>query len=71
MSVSTALLARHTRLQVHVFIEPLKRRCVSAHAKGPEMRAKLGIKDNLIRFSTGIEHVDDLWADFSQALDKI
>ena len=27
-----------------------------------------GTPDNLIRFSTGIEHLEDLWADLSQAL---
>lgn len=40
-------------------------------AQGPEMRAKLGIKDNLLRFSTGIEDLEDIWADLSQALDRI
>ena len=39
--------------------------------QGPEMRAKLGIKDNLLRFSTGIEDVEDIWADMAQALDRI
>jgi cystathionine gamma-synthase len=39
--------------------------------QGPEMRAKLGIKDNLLRFSTGIEDMEDIWADLAQALDRI
>lgn len=43
---------------------------VSYWDQGPEMRAKLGIKDNLIRFSTGVEHVEDLWADLDQALNR-
>jgi len=34
----------------------------------PEHRAKLGITDNLIRLSVGIEGVDDLIADLNQAL---
>jgi cystathionine beta-lyase/cystathionine gamma-synthase len=34
----------------------------------PEHRAKLGISDNLIRLSVGIEGVDDLIADLDQAL---
>jgi cystathionine gamma-lyase len=34
----------------------------------PEVRAKSGIKDSLIRLSVGIEHVDDLLADLDQAL---
>lgn len=38
--------------------------------QGPEMRAKLGIKDNLIRFSTGVEDVEDLWVDLDRALQR-
>lgn len=34
----------------------------------PEDRAKLGISDNLIRISVGIEHVDDLIEDLERAL---
>ncbi|MFA6341270.1 MAG: PLP-dependent transferase, partial [Fibrobacteraceae bacterium] len=30
-----------------------------------------GVKPDLIRFSTGIEHVDDLIADISQALKQL
>lgn len=37
---------------------------------GQEGRAKIGIKENLIRFSTGIENTEDIWADLSQALGK-
>jgi cystathionine gamma-lyase len=40
------------------------------HASIPkEEREKLGISDNLIRVSVGIEDVEDLIADFKQALD--
>jgi cystathionine beta-lyase/cystathionine gamma-synthase len=39
--------------------------------QGPEKRAQVGIKDNLIRFSCGIESVEDIWADFEQAFDNI
>lgn len=35
---------------------------------GPERRAKLGIGESLIRLSIGIEDIDDLIADFTQAL---
>jgi len=35
----------------------------------PEIRAKLGVSDNLIRLSVGIEDADDLIADLDQALD--
>ena len=39
------------------------------HARVPaEERAKLGITDNLIRLSVGIEDADDLIADLQQAL---
>ena len=34
----------------------------------PEQRARLGITDGLVRFSVGIEDVDDLIADIEQAL---
>ncbi|MDP6673443.1 MAG: PLP-dependent aspartate aminotransferase family protein [Gammaproteobacteria bacterium] len=41
-----------------------------SHSSLPaEERAKLGITDNLIRLSVGIEHVDDLLADLDLALD--
>ena len=35
---------------------------------GPEGRAAIGIKENLVRFSVGIENVEDIWADIEQAL---
>jgi cystathionine beta-lyase/cystathionine gamma-synthase len=31
----------------------------------------MGIKDNLIRFSVGIEDIDDLLEDFDQALSLV
>lgn len=34
----------------------------------PERRAQIGISDNLVRLSVGIEHVDDLLRDLEQAL---
>ena len=34
----------------------------------PAERAELGITDNLVRLSVGLEHVDDLIADLTQAL---
>jgi len=39
------------------------------HEMGPENRARMGIPDNLLRVSVGIEDLDDLLADFTQALD--
>jgi len=36
-----------------------------------EERLSAGIPDDLIRVSAGIEHIDDIIADFEQALDKI
>ncbi len=39
------------------------------HASVPrEVREAAGITDGLIRFSVGIEHVEDLWADIERAL---
>ena len=39
------------------------------HASVPaEKRAELGISDNLIRLSVGIEHIDDLITDLTEAL---
>jgi len=37
---------------------------------GPARRAEMGIADSLIRLSIGIEDIDDLLADFRQALDQ-
>ena len=37
----------------------------------PERRAQLGISDNLVRISIGIEDADDLIADFDQALQAV
>jgi methionine-gamma-lyase len=37
----------------------------------PERKAALGITPNLVRVSIGVEHADDLIADFEQALDAI
>ncbi len=36
----------------------------------PEERAALGIPEGLVRYSAGIEHLDDLLADLAQALDR-
>lgn len=37
----------------------------------PEDREKIGIKDNLLRFAAGVEDLDDLIADFEQALAEV
>jgi cystathionine gamma-synthase len=37
----------------------------------PEERARIGIKENLVRFSIGIEDTEDLIADLKQALDRL
>ncbi|MFJ7646666.1 aminotransferase class I/II-fold pyridoxal phosphate-dependent enzyme [Lysinibacillus sp. NPDC097279] len=42
---------------------------MSHAAMEPEERSKRGITDGLLRFSVGLEHVDDLIADFAQALE--
>lgn len=38
------------------------------HEMGPARRAEMGISDGTVRISIGIEDIDDLIADFSQAL---
>jgi O-succinylhomoserine sulfhydrylase len=37
----------------------------------PEARAELGISDGLVRFSTGLEHPDDIANDVLSALEKV
>jgi cystathionine beta-lyase/cystathionine gamma-synthase len=37
----------------------------------PETRARLGITDGLVRISAGVEDIDDLTDDLSQALDQV
>jgi len=44
---------------------------ISYWDQGPEKRRELGIKDNLVRFSCGIEDVEDIWADMEQALHAV
>jgi len=45
---------------------------IMTHASiAPEARAELGITDNLVRLSVGIEDVDDLIADLEQALEAV
>jgi cystathionine gamma-synthase len=44
---------------------------ISYWNEGPERRAEIGIKDNLVRFSCGIESLEDIWADIEQALSRI
>lgn len=39
---------------------------ISYWDQGPDKRAAIGIKDNLVRFSCGVENVEDIWADISQ-----
>ena len=45
------------------------RPAVTSHAgMSPEDRARLGVADNLIRVSIGIEATEDIAEDFAQAL---
>ncbi|MFD2699781.1 PLP-dependent transferase [Paenibacillus shunpengii] len=44
---------------------------VQTHADIPvEIRDAIGVDERLLRFSVGIEHIDDIVADLSQAFDK-
>jgi cystathionine beta-lyase/cystathionine gamma-synthase len=48
----------------------LTRPATTSHSGlSPEERARVGISDGLIRVSVGIEHTDDIVADFAQALE--
>lgn len=44
---------------------------ISYWDQGPEKRAEIGIKDNLVRFSCGIEDYDDIEADILASLDSL
>ncbi len=44
---------------------------MSYYDKSPEERGRLGIRENLIRLSVGLESADDLIADLDQALNRI
>lgn len=44
---------------------------ISYWDKTPAERAKLGIRDNLVRYSCGIEDTDDLIRDLEQALERV
>jgi cystathionine gamma-synthase len=44
---------------------------ISYWDQGPERRAAIGIKDSLVRYSCGVEDVEDLWSDLEQALDGV
>ena len=44
---------------------------ISYWDQGPEKRAEIGIKDNLVRFSAGIEDYADIEADILQALAQL
>jgi cystathionine beta-lyase len=42
-----------------------------SHAAMPrEVRLQRGITDGLLRYSVGLEHIDDILADLEQAFDK-
>ena len=51
----TESLASHPAAMTHLSVAPAR-------------KAELGITDNLVRISIGVEHADDLIADFTQAL---
>jgi cystathionine gamma-synthase len=44
---------------------------ISYWDQGPEKRAEIGIKDNLVRFSAGVEDYADIEADILQALEAL
>ena len=44
---------------------------ISYWDQGPAKRAELGIKDNLIRFSCGLEGIENIYSDIDMALSSI
>ena len=54
----TESLASHPAAMTHLSVAPAR-------------KAELGISDNLVRVSIGVEHADDLIADFEQALGAV
>ena len=40
-------------------------------AMGPESRAQMGVSDGMVRISVGLEDVEDIAEDLTQALEKI
>ena len=52
-------------------VESLVNHCYTQSHSGvpPEVKAELGIRVGLLRFSVGIEDIEDIWADISAALD--
>lgn len=42
---------------------------ISYWDQGPEERARIGIKDSLIRYACGVEDIEDLWSDLKRALE--
>jgi cystathionine gamma-synthase/methionine-gamma-lyase len=51
-----------------VFTSVLHPATASHREMAPARRKQLGITDGLVRFSVGIESVEDIWADIQQAL---
>jgi len=41
------------------------------HNISPEERARMGIRDGLVRFSVGVENVEDILADLEQGLERV
>jgi cystathionine beta-lyase/cystathionine gamma-synthase len=62
------LVVRSTSLG-DVFTSAMNPATSSHRDVAPARRRALGITDGLVRLSIGIEHVDDILADFDQALD--
>ena len=52
-------------------VESLVNHCYTQSHSGvpPQVKAELGIRVGLLRFSVGIEDIEDIWADISAALD--
>ena len=54
-----------------MYISDINRSIMTHASVPPDQRAQLGITDNLIRMSVGLENIYDILQDVDQALDKI
>ena len=63
--------SNHGRLDVHLCPSTPDLSFCWHSCQGPEKRAEYGIVDNLVRFSCGVEHQEDIWEDLCQALDQL
>lgn len=60
--------AQHTAMDAAL---PPAMQIMTYYDMGTEGRQAIGIGDSLVRYSCGVEEVEDIWADLEQALERI